>query len=484
MIRRFYSTFDPKYKFKCGLEIHTQLKTKYKLFSLSPTSFNSTPNSKISYFDIGLPGTQPKLNPEALLLGLKLSVALDCKINEFCQFDRKHYFYIDQPSGYQLTQHFHALSNDGYLKLNSKFDGIDKTINIEQIQLEQDTGKSNYFEFDKKINLDYNRANIPLVELITKPDFEDLQQITAFLKKYQTLVKYLDICTGDLETGAIRVDVNISVNGGNRVEIKNLGSTSEIQDAVNFEYKRQVEELEKGNTIDQETRGWKNNETVKLRSKENAIDYRYLPDPEIPRIHFDEHISEEISATLPKLPDEILEELTTNYVLELKHAKFLIDNLNLLDFYYKVVEEIKDIKMVNNWVFHELLGGLNKLDVEVSSLSIHPGTFSALMKKVIDNELILNNAKKVLLKLIENPNLSIDDYIKQNNMSVKKIDDEEVTTICQDIIDSHLETVEKIRNGNKNSINFLLGLAMKQTKGQIKSVVFLNKYNQLLKIDL
>lgn len=482
MIRRFYSTFDPKYKFKCGLEIHTQLKTKYKLFSLSPTSFNSTPNSKVSYFDLGLPGTQPKLNPEALLLGLKLSVALDCKINDFCQFDRKHYFYIDQPSGYQLTQHFHALSNDGYLTLNSKFDGVDKTINIEQIQLEQDTGKSNYLEYDKKINLDYNRANIPLVELITKPDFEDLQQIKAFLKKYQTLVKYLDICTGDLETGAIRVDVNVSVNGGNRVEIKNLGSTSEIQDAVNFEYKRQVDELKKGNVIEQETRGWKNNETVKLRSKENAIDYRYFPDPEIPKVHFDEHIHEEVKAILPKLPDQLLEELTVNYKLELKHARFLIDNLNLLDFYYQVIDQIQDVKMVNNWIFHELLGGLNKLDVEVSELSISPETFSSLMKKVINNEIILNNAKKVLSKLIEDPNLSIDNYIEENNMGVKKVGDEEVKTICQGIITNNMETVEKIKNGNKNSINFLLGLAMKQTQGQIKSSVFLNKFKQLLEL--
>lgn len=272
------SKFDPNYKFKCGLEVHTQLKTKYKLFSLSPTSFNASPNSKISYFDLGIPGTQPKLNPEALLLALKLSAALDCEIQPVSRFDRKHYFYPDQPLGYQITQFYHPLAKYGKIKLSKEFDNLahDKIINIRQIQIEQDTAKLINNKHDKTIKIDFNRANIPLIELITDPDFEDLSQVKSFLKKYQLLTKRLDVCSGDLETGALRVDVNISVNGGNRVEIKNLGSSSEIQEAIVYEYDRQVNKLKSGEEIKQETRGWNGKETIRTRSKEDAVDYRYF----------------------------------------------------------------------------------------------------------------------------------------------------------------------------------------------------------------
>ena len=176
-------SYNPNYKFKCGLEIHTQLKTKYKLFSLSPTSYNEPPNTKLSYFDVGLPGTQPLLNPEALLLALKASVALNCDIQLYSSFDRKHYFYADQPLGYQITQHYYPLAKNGYVQLNKFDDMPDKVISLEQVQLEQDTGKT--VNYDDRINVDLNRANTPLIEVVTKPDFENIDQVQAFVRKYQ-----------------------------------------------------------------------------------------------------------------------------------------------------------------------------------------------------------------------------------------------------------------------------------------------------------
>lgn len=499
--RLFHSTctklsrakFNPEYQLKCGLEVHTQLKTKYKLFSLSPTNFYSEPNTNISYFDIGLPGTQPKLNPEALLLALKLSTALDCDIQSESRFDRKHYFYPDQPLGYQITQYYHPLAKNGLLKLDKALDNLnkDKTIKITQIQIEQDTGKTLYDTVDNVIKVDLNRANVPLIELITDPDFENLDQIKSFLKKYQMLVKHLDVCTGDLETGAMRVDVNISINGGNRVEIKNLGSTSEIQSAVIFEYNRQVEQLKLGNVIDQETRGWNGSQTVKARSKEDAVDYRYFPDSELPIIKLDSGIKSEISNLLPEFPDAIIQKLMTlPYNLELKHSKFLVDSPELLDYYFKlfdivVVQNKKSVKAVNNWIVHEFLGAFNKLKMSLDLNLVPAPVLSDLILQVLNDNLTLTAGRTVLMELLKSPNSNVAsiidslDLAKPNDVDEAEID-EAITEICQDIIQKNPEVVEKIKNGKPKSINFLLGLAMKESQGKVSSKLFLDKLKELI----
>lgn len=494
---RHLQSFDPRFPLKCGLEVHTQLKTKYKLFSLSPSAANSSnvsdPNSSISYFDIGLPGTQPKLNPEALLLALRLSAALDCKIALNSKFDRKHYFYPDQPLGYQITQYYHPLARSGILPLSKAIDNLrdDKCIRIAQIQIEQDTGKLLYDDFQNLIKIDLNRANVPLIELITEPDFENLSQIKAFLKKYQLLVKHLGVCTGDLETGAMRVDVNISINNGNRVEIKNLGSTSEIQSALLFEYNRQVEQLKLGNVIDQETRGWNGKETVKLRSKEDSVDYRYFPDSELPTIKLDSNIKSQILQTLPESPDSIITKLMTKpYLLELKHSKFLMDNMDLLQYYYQlfdiiVVHHNQPVKVANNWIIHELLGAFNKLSLPLDLTLLPVKVLGDLILHVVNDTLTLTAARTVLLELLRNPSSSINDHVeaqdlaKPKNVSQTELD-EAVTEICQDVIQQNPDVVERIKNGKPKSINFLLGLAMKETQGKVSSKLFLDKFKELL----
>lgn len=478
---------DPNYRLKCGLEIHTQLQTKYKLFSLSKSDFFGKPNSNVSYFDCGLPGTQPKLNPEALLLALKTAVALNCHIEPISTFDRKHYFYPDQPLGYQITQHYHPIATGGYLELN-KFDNLpgEKIINIEQIQIEQDTGRTNYDKFDNSINIDLNRSNTPLIELVTKPDFENLLQVHAFVKKYQTLVRYLGICTGDLENGAIRVDVNLSINDNSRVEIKNLNSTSEIQEAIKYEYRRQINHLQTKQLIIQETRGWNGSETVSLRKKENTVDYRYFPDSELPKIVLDENIKKDIEAILPVLPDKLLESLTSApYLLELKYAKFLVDHKPNLEYYYKLFSLV-GVK-ANNWFFHELLGAFSKLDTIIDLNLITPVKVAELIEKIQDNSLSLTSARLILHQIIQNPELAdtpITTLIDEYDLATPEISQEDLNTaieeICKNIVEQNPDVVKKIKKGNKNSVKYLVGLAMKETQGKVNARDFTEKFKEII----
>lgn len=492
-----YFKLKKEFKLKCGIEIHTQLKTKYKLFSLSASSFDSKPNSNVSFFDSGLPGTFPRLNPEALYLGLKAACALNSDIQGISTFDRKHYFYPDQPLGYQITQFYHPLAKNGQLELTSEFDGISsqsKTINIERIQLEQDTGKSNYNKFDKTIQIDLNRNNIPLIELVTKPDFENFEQVRAFLKKYQTLVKYLGICSGSLENGAIRVDVNISINGNNRVELKNLGSTGEIHEALSYEYNRQIRCIEEGIAIEQETRGWNGRETLKLRSKEDSFDYRYVPDSELPRIILDKNIGEKIKEKMPEMPEIVLKKLTMSpFNLELKHAKFLIDNQELLQYYYKIFDLIviknkKESKYPNNWLIHELIGCFNKFKLKIDVKLIPPEMLSEIILRVLNDEISSTSAKYLLSEIVRNQDNSVRsitsliekyDLGKPKDISSVELD-EAIEEVCIDIISQNSDVVSKIRKGKKGSIKYLVGLCMRETQGKVSSKIIEQKLIDLI----
>ncbi|QLG73366.1 hypothetical protein HG535_0E04500 [Zygotorulaspora mrakii] len=522
-------TLLPQYKLKCGLEIHTQLNTANKLFSLStndPFHSSKSPNSLTSHFDIALPGTQPKLNYEAVLLGLKLSVALNCKINLNSHFDRKHYFYGDQPLGYQITQHFSPFASDGQMPLWQDIDDIDtksKNINIIQLQIEQDTGKSLYKDVDKITLIDLNRSNVPLIEMVTEPDFSDLKEIRAFIKKYQNLVRHLDISTGDLETGAMRVDVNMSINEFARVELKNLPNTSAIMNAIKYEYQRQVKIIKDGGGMEHlssaETRGWNGSSTVKLRSKETTIDYRYMPDPELPSISLSPDAIESIAKRLPPIPDEILNKLTHEpYNLSLKDAKILTISSNsqvelytheeLRNYYFDTFhsynnavlkEKIGKVKpkLPINWIVHELLGDLNKLKIPLLEakkvltpqklkdflILIHKGDISSASGKLLLFH-ILEMIKKE--NFSSEGQLNLEKLISQYDLAtIKAIDSNDLQKLCQDIItqvnDDRL--ISDIASGKRrNSLKFLIGQGMRYSQGRIKAQEFDKMFKKILNI--
>ncbi|KAH3671794.1 hypothetical protein WICMUC_004552 [Wickerhamomyces mucosus] len=499
-----------EFQLKCGVEIHTQLNTNAKLFSLSSNnSFNSKPNKFISYFDIALPGTQPILNNEALLYALKLSKALNSSVNLNSSFDRKHYFYGDQPLGYQITQHFQPIAKGGYLKIFPR-DGVkdELTVEIEQLQIEQDTGKSVYFEEEISSSgtstkgsltlskIDLNRANLPLIEMVTKPNFTDANQVKIFIKKFQNLVRYLNICTGDLETGAMRIDVNVSVNGNSRVELKNLSTTSSVINAIKFEYKRQVQLIKdnKESEIVQETRGWDGKRTNSLRNKETSLDYKYFPDPELPKIHLDSKIMDQLSIGI--LPDEMLTKLINRpYQLSLKDATILTNDLSLLDYYLKLFElsinspNNQNTKLPGNFVIHELLGNFAKLNLKFDSNLISVSKLNELLELINTNKITQSSAKLLLQHLFNNQDdinknlfelVEEFDLIKQddnNNQNNSK----EIETICEEIISQNPKTVKNL-NSKPNGLKFLIGQAMRLTQGKINALDFENQFKKLLNL--
>lgn len=488
---------EPGFPFKCGLEIHTQLSTKHKLFSPAINAPNCPPNSNTTFFDLGLPGTFPKLNPEAVLLALKAATALSSTVNTVSSFDRKHYFYLDQPLGYQVTQRFRPLAKGGQLKLDKEYDDVlsNKVINIEQIQLEQDTAKLNYDDYDHLVSIDLNRANVPLIELVTKPDFENLLQVRAFIKKYLGLMAHLGVCSGDLENGAMRCDVNVSVAGGERVEVKNLSSTTEVMAAAEYEYQRQLKLLKENIPVSQETRSWTGTKTVKTRSKEDAIDYRYVPDIELPLVHLSPDITDQIRAKLPDFPEAVCSRLRqAPYKLEKKHAKFLVESPEHLKYYEQVhsiaVTKYKiPVKLVNNWFIHELLGSFNKLELEPDFSLISVDRFTALVLMVHLKDITSTSAKLLLLELIQpsanTRDMSVEemvDHFELRNTAKGNTGELEtaVEDICKEIVANNQDAIKKILAGKHLSIKFLVGIAMRETQGRVDAKLFDEKFRMLI----
>ncbi|SCU83742.1 LAFA_0D05424g1_1 [Lachancea sp. 'fantastica'] len=514
----------PEFKLKCGLEIHTQLSTRHKLFSYSTNdsfAYANLPNHHVSFFDVSLPGTQPKLNLEAILYATRLALALNSEINLNSQFDRKHYFYGDQPLGFQITQHYSPFARGGSVALTKSLDGIDQEqlqIDIMQLQIEQDTGKSIYRDSEQISLIDLNRSNVPLIEMVTKPSFYDLKQIRSFIKKYQNLVRHLGISTGDLETGAMRVDVNLSVNDHCRVELKNLPNTSSIMNAVKFEYERQVDIIRNGlaGTLlaESETRGWDGKSTVKLRSKETSIDYRYMPDAELPLVRLSADAVAAVKASLPVLPDETIRLLMAEpYNLVLKDAKILTLNSSghdqqyaqkeLLDFYLQSFEaaigsngEKINPKLLTNWIIHELLGNLNRLGLPLrEAIAVVPPTKFAELVALIQEEKISNASGKLLLfHILEQTRdhklsqpVDLHSLIEQFDLSaLKVVDSEELMRICSEILSSVTDPtmLSGITSGKKkNSLKFLVGQGMRLSQGRVKPKMFEDTFKKLLNVE-
>lgn len=520
------------YELTCGLEIHTKLNTKSKLFSRStndPFEYISKPNSHTSYFDIALPGTQPVLNYEAVLFATKLALSLKSEVNLNSQFDRKHYFYGDQPQGYQITQHYHPFSKGGHLSLSKEFDGIDqdsKEIKIIQLQIEQDTGRSLYLhqsEYNGKDEtlIDFNRTNVPLIELVTEPDFHDIKQVKAFIKKFQNLVRQLKISTGDLESGSIRVDVNVSVNEHPRVELKNLPNTSSIIDAIRYEYDRQVNVLKNGLPVSGgrvETRGWNGDSTILLRSKESAVDYRYMADPELPLITLDADVLKQVKSTLTKSADEYIKELMAGpYFLTMKDAKILTIQNEFNDLYNN--EELKryyieafhiyennniqngkvNPKNVVSWLLHEFLGDLKKLEIPLAKLSnsfLTPKKFAEFLT-IMHNGDISNSSGKLLLfhilKEFKNAGYVANDELdyrslidKHDLAAAKEIDYQDLENGCRAVINeaNNPKLIEGIKSGKKkNSIKYLVGLGMRKYQGKIGAEELETMFKHILEIE-
>lgn len=476
-----------------GLEIHTQLCTPYKLFSLSPNkphTPSTRPNSQVSFFDVSIPGTQPKLNPQPLLMALKLAKFFKMDVSRTSSFDRKHYFYGDQPLGYQITQHYRPIAKNGqFVMSKSHYDKLtdDLVIRIEQIQLEQDTGRSVYKSNTSEQSLiDFNRADVPLIELVTKPDFSSIDQIRSFLQTYIKELKSLNVSIADVEN--VRVDVNINVKGHDRVEIKNLTSIGSILSAIRFESKRQQQLVDqmKPNDADKigyggkinggiETRGWNGKETIHLRSKESNVDYRYVPDMELPLIKLQvDEIMPKIK--LPKSYHKSIDELREQFKISLRDCKILINDDQLLQFYQNIYYNVDKTNQsqVINWVVHDLLGCLTKSEMTFTLNETINETCLIDLINQTNVKISKSNAKLLLLHLINNKqdqSKPVLELAEEFDMIIKEVSAEEIEAIVSSVVKSNSKVIDEIVRGKKGKINFLIGQCMR-AQSSVKPATF------------
>ncbi|WP_133718022.1 Asp-tRNA(Asn)/Glu-tRNA(Gln) amidotransferase subunit GatB [Methylocaldum gracile] len=469
-----------------GLEIHAQLATKSKVFSGAATAYGAEPNTQACAVDLGLPGVLPVLNSEAVRMAVKFGLAIGARVAPFSVFARKNYFYPDLPKGYQISQYDLPVVSQGHL--NISVDGIEKIIGITRAHLEEDAGKSLHEDFHGFTGIDLNRAGTPLLEIVSEPDLRSAKEAVAYMKKLHALVRYLEICDGNMQEGSFRCDANVSVRPkgqekfGTRAEIKNLNSFRFVERAINYEIERQIEILENGGQVVQETRLYDANkdETRSMRSKEEANDYRYFPDPDLLPLEISSDFVEDVRKGLPELPDEKRDRFKSQYGLNDYDATVLTATRELADYYEAVVRGSagSDPKLCANWVMGDLSGALNKAGLEIEKCPIEAPRLAGLIRRIADNTISGKLAKQVFEALWESGETA-DAIIEKQGL--KQITDTgAIEKIIDEIIAANPEQLAQYKAGKDKLFGFFVGQAMKATQGKANP----QQLNDLLKKKL
>jgi aspartyl-tRNA(Asn)/glutamyl-tRNA(Gln) amidotransferase subunit B len=466
---------DPqKYETVIGLEIHAQLRTKTKLFCGCSTEFGKTPNSLTCAVCLGLPGALPVLNAEAAAMAVKLALAVHARIRPCSQFSRKNYFYPDLPKGYQITQYRYPLAEDGWLHIDGG--GLAKRIGIERINLEEDAGKSIHDGFpdsEEKTSLDFNRSGVPLIEIVGRPDLASPSEAVEFLQTLRTTLQYLDICDGNMEEGSLRCDANISVKKkgsssmGVKAEIKNLNSFRFLQKALDYEVERQVGEIEAGGTVRQETRLWDatRNRTSPMRSKEEAHDYRYFPEPDLPLLVLDEEFIRRAKASLPELPREKVERLVETFKIPAYDAGLLAQSRGLADYFERTATVSQNPKQASNWIMREVLQYLHEHRIEISQFPVSAERLAGLIRLVDSGALTLTAAKETVFPKMIAVQADASVIVKEEVLG-QIVDEEALKKVAREIIAAHPGPLKQYREGKLQVFGFFVGLMMKETKGR------------------
>ncbi len=468
-----------------GLEIHAQLATRSKIFSGAPTAYGAEPNTQACAVDLGLPGVLPVLNGEAVRMAVKFGLAIGGTIAARSIFSRKNYFYPDLPKGYQISQYDLPVVSRGHL--NILVDGEEKTIGITRAHLEEDAGKSLHEDFHGLTGIDLNRAGTPLLEIVSEPDLRSAQEAVAYMKKIHALVRYLRICDGNMQEGSFRCDANVSVRRmeqnefGTRAEIKNLNSFRFVERAINFEVERQIALLEAGGRVVQETRLYDadKGETRSMRSKEEANDYRYFPDPDLLPLEIGPAFVDEVRGQLPELPDAKKERFKAQYGLGEYDAAVLTATRETADYYEAVVGAAGcDPKLCANWIMGDLSAALNRAGVEIDQTPVTAERLAGLLQRIADSTISGKIAKQVFEAMWEK-GATADALIEQQGL--KQITDGgEIATIIDQIIAANPEQVSQYRAGKERLFGFFVGQAMKATRGKANP----QQLNALLKQKL
>ena len=466
------------YKVLIGLEMHCEIsKTNTKVFSSARNSFDSMPNSNIRPLDMAFPGTLPVVNKEAVKKALMASIILGCKQPEYLYFERKNYYYPDLPKGYQITQETKPAPVGIYGSLKYECNGEFKTIRINNIHLEEDSGRLDHYN-DYSL-IDYNRAGIPLLELVTEPDFRTSEEAVSFLETMRSIYQYADISEADSKKGQIRCDVNVSImdenldendpsNWGTKVEIKNVNSFGGVRNAIEYEIKRQIELKENGtyDEMEQQTRRWdeESGTTIYMRSKVDAIDYKYFVEPNIPKFKISNEWLEEIKKSIPVLAVERKEKYINEYGLSNYDASILVKEKLLYDYFEECISYDVNPKDAANWITSVILGFTNKFELNINDIFVNPNMLADLIKLVNNKTISSKQAKEVLYESLTEAKTPVD-LVKEKGL--KQIGSEdEILNVVKEVLSEHPEAIDDYKSGHTNIADFLVGQVMKKTRGQ------------------
>ena len=468
-----------------GLEVHVQLATASKLFSGTSTEFGAQPNTQANIYDLAMPGTLPVLNAEALRMAVKFGLAIDAEIGKTSIFDRKNYFYPDLPKGYQTSQLDFPTVGKGQLVIDME-DGSQRTIGVTRAHMEEDAGKSLHEDFHDKTGIDLNRAGTPLLEIVSEPDLRNAREAVAYLKKLHSIILYLGISDGDMSQGSMRCDANVSVRPkgttelGNRTEIKNINSFRFVEKAINIEVERQIDIIEDGGKIVQETRLYDadKNETRSMRSKEVANDYRYFPEPDLLPIVIDDAYIESVRATLPELPDIKKQRFQDQYALSEYDAMILSSDLATAHYFEEVAKQCGDAKLSANWVMGDLQASLNKHEISISQSPISTDALAGLIKRIKDNTISSKIAKTVFEAMLAGEG-DADSIIESKGLK-QVTDSGAIEKMVDEVIANNPDQVQQFKEGKEQVIGFFVGQIMKASQGKANPA----QVNQLLKEKL
>ncbi|NLO89141.1 MAG: Asp-tRNA(Asn)/Glu-tRNA(Gln) amidotransferase subunit GatB [Clostridia bacterium] len=463
-----------EYEAVIGLEVHAELKTKSKIFCSCSTEFGADPNTQVCPICLGHPGTLPVLNKRVVDFAIKAALALNCDIAEYTKFDRKNYFYPDLPKGYQTSQYDFPIAENGYLTI--KINGKEKRIGITRLHMEEDAGKlihsgDDIARADYSL-VDFNRAGVPLIEIVSEPDIRTPEEARVYLEQLKAILQYTEVSDCKMQEGSLRCDANVSVRPkgsskfGTKTELKNMNSFKALQKALEYEINRQIEQLEKGIPIVQETRTWNEQKgiTEAMRSKEEAHDYRYFPEPDMVSLAIDREWVEEIRKSLPELPVERKNRLIRDYGLPEYDAEVITSSKALADFYDECVDIYDNPKEISNWVMGELLRLLNANNMEVEDSPIKPKDLVGLLELQKKGTISGKIAKQVFDEMFETGK-DAETIVKEKNL-VQISDVGELEKIIDKVMEANPKSVEDYRSGKERALKFLVGQVMKETKGK------------------
>jgi len=454
-----------------GLEIHAQLATKSKIFSGASTAYGAEPNTQTSLIDIALPGVLPVLNKEAVHMAVKFGMAIGAEVADRSVFDRKNYFYPDLPKGYQISQFQLPVVGQGSIDIELE-NGETKTIGVTRAHLEEDAGKSLHDDYAGMTGIDLNRAGTPLLEIVSEPDMRSAKEAVAYMKKIHSLVQYIGICDGNMQEGSFRCDANVSVRPkgqeefGTRAELKNINSFRFVERAINIEVERQIDLIEDGGEVVQETRLYDSvkNETRSMRSKEEANDYRYFPDPDLLPVVITEEYRQQVKAELPELPEQKQQRYIDDLGLSAYDAGVITASISLANYFDVVAEKTGDAKLSANWITGELSARLNREETEIDNISVDAEAFAQLLSRIKDNTISGKIAKDVLDAMWDGEG-GADEVIESKGL--KQITDTgAIEAFVDEVIANNPSQFEELKGGKDKMMGFFVGQVMKMSKGK------------------